>query len=87
VESSGISASGALAFDGVHVMEAAFKSLLLQKPNNFRHTTRRGELFNTRQKITCQISGDERQIPWEHGSTIAKAIRNVEIEGLTGTIR
>ena len=33
------------------------------------------------------MSGEERQTPWEHGSTIAKAIKSVEIEGLTGPIR
>ncbi len=43
--------------------------------------------FNSRQKLTCQMSGEERQTPWEHGSTILKAIKSVEIEGLTGPIR
>ena len=46
-DSSGISASGALAYDGVYVMEAAFKSLLQQKPNIFRHNVRRGELVRS----------------------------------------
>ena len=45
-DSSGISASGALAFDSVYVMEAAFKSLLQQKPNLFRHNVRRGEMVS-----------------------------------------
>ena len=33
------------------------------------------------------MSGEERQTPWEHGATIAKAIKSVDIEGLTGPIR
>jgi hypothetical protein len=43
--------------------------------------------FTNRQKLTCQMSGEERQTPWEHGALIAKAIKSVEIEGLTGPIR
>jgi len=43
--------------------------------------------FTNRQKLTCQMSGEERQTPWEHGAAIAKAIKSVEIEGLTGPIR
>ena len=49
-DSNGISASGALAYDGVYVMEAAFKSLLQTKPNIFRHNVRRGELVKISQK-------------------------------------
>jgi hypothetical protein len=49
-DSNGISASGALAYDGVYVMEAAFKALLQQKPNIFRHNVRRGELVKSHAK-------------------------------------
>ena len=34
------------------------------------------------------MSGDERQHNvWEHGREIAQALKNVQLEGLTGTIR
>ena len=53
--------------------------LLVDKVESFQ--------FTNRQKLTCQMSGEERQTPWEHGAAIAKAIKSVEIEGLTGPIR
>eukprot|EP00094_Tigriopus_californicus_P004677 TCALIF_04499-PA protein Name:"Similar to GluRIA Glutamate receptor 1 (Drosophila melanogaster)" AED:0.23 eAED:0.23 QI:77/0.88/0.9/1/1/0.9/10/441/909 len=85
----GISAIGALSYDAVSVLESAFTTLLQQNPNMFRHNLRRGEIFNKRQKglVACDMSGDERQKPWEHGATIYKALRNVDIQGLSGRIR
>ncbi len=78
----GISALGALAYDSVYVMESAFNSLLQQKPHMFRYGGgKRGGL------VACDMSGDERQKPWEHGAAIAKALRSVKIKGLTGDIR
>ena len=41
--SDSISAMSALAFDSVNVMEAAFTSLLKEKPNLFRHNIKRGK--------------------------------------------
>ena len=52
-------------------------------PNLFRTSGRKRS-----KSVTCNMSGDERQHNvWEHGRDIAKALKNVQLEGLTGTIR
>ena len=38
----GVSASGALAYDAVHVLDAAFRKLLKDKPFQFRHDRQMG---------------------------------------------
>ena len=79
----GITATGALAYDAITVLEAGFKSILQQIPGIFR-TGR-----NKRPKgVSCEMAGEERQHTlWEHGPEIAKALKNVQIDGLTGVIR
>ena len=49
---SDLTAVAALAHDAVYVMEEAFRALLLQRPAMFRHSARRGEVYNKRQKGT-----------------------------------
>ena len=43
-----IGAIGALAYDAVNVMSAAFNDVLQEKPNLFRHNVRRGDSFGKR---------------------------------------
>lgn len=68
-----------MAYDAITVLEAGFKNLLQQMPGIFRRKRSKG--------VTCDMSVDERQQQWEHGREIAKALKNVQIEGLTGLIR
>lgn len=35
----------------------------------------------------CDLSGEERPTPWEHGPVIAQALKDVQMEGLSGNIR
>lgn len=63
------------------MLEAGFKNLLQQMPSIFRSGRKRSK------GVTCDMSVDERQQQWEHGREIAKALKNVQIEGLTGLIR
>ena len=35
----------------------------------------------------CDLSGEERPTPWEHGPFIAEKLKKVEMEGLSGNIR
>ena len=37
--------------------------------------------------VSCNMSGEGRQRPWEHGTAIAKALKATKIEGLSGDIR
>ena len=37
--------------------------------------------------ITCNMTSEGKVQPWIHGATIARALKNVKIEGLTGSIR
>ena len=82
----GITATGALAIDAIAVLESGFKNVLQQMPNLFRSVS---SSSRKRSKgVTCNMSGDERQHNvWEHGREIAQALKNVQLEGLTGTIR
>ena len=81
----GITATGALAYDAITVLEAGFKNVLQQIPNLFRGASGGRKRSKS---VTCDMSGDERQHGvWEHGRDIAKALKNVQIEGLTGLIR
>ena len=72
-----------MAYDAITVLEAGFKSILQENPSIFR-TSR-----NKRPKgVTCEMAGEERQHSlWEHGPEISKALKNVQIDGLTGVIR
>jgi hypothetical protein len=76
---------GALAYDSVYVMESAFNSLLREKPGLFRN--KYGGKRGTTGLMACDMSGDERQKPWEHGATIAKSLKSVRVKGLSGDIR
>ena len=85
----GITATGALAYDAITVLEAGFKNLLQQMPNLFRSGRKRTKASGGT-GLSCNLSGDERQHAnnlWEHGKEIAKALKAVQIQGLTGAIR
>lgn len=83
-------------YDSVFVLVEAFNRILRKKPDQFRaYTMRRqngqGNLTSattatTAKFLDCNTSkGWVSQ--WEHGERIAKNLRKVEIEGLTGEIR
>ena len=74
-----------MAYDVINVLEAGFKNILQQMPSLLRNNAGR----KRSKGVTCDMSGDERQHGgvWEHGREIAKALKNVQIEGLTGLIR
>lgn len=93
-------AQGALMYDSVFVLVEAFNRILRKKPDQFRaYTMRRqngqgnitsavasGSSATTAKFLDCNTSkGWVTQ--WEHGERIAKNLRKVEIEGLTGEIR
>ena len=109
----GISANGALAYDAVQILDAAFKKILKDKPNPFKNDRQIGTnihylivfmafsllcqmsfLIKVLQcvkkilgPITCNMTSEGKVQPWIHGATIARALKNVKIEGLTGSIR
>ena len=71
-------------FDAVNVIIEAFNRLIKKKADVFRSNLRRGEVYNNGTKgIDCR-----RPTPatWEHGEKIIRAIKKVEMEGLTGNI-
>lgn len=87
-------------YDSVFVLVEAFNRILRKKPDQFRaYTMRRqngqgnltsaagsGVAATTAKFLDCNISkGWVSQ--WEHGERIAKNLRKVELEGLTGEIR
>lgn len=77
-------------YDSVFVLVEAFNRIIRKKPDQFRSYTMRrqnGQVGNTTTKfLECNTSkGWVTQ--WEHGERIAKNLRKVEIEGLTGDIR
>ena len=94
-----LQAQGALMYDSVFVLVEAFNRILRKKPDQFRaYTMRRqngqgnfssgaaGAAMTTAKFLDCNTSkGWVSQ--WEHGERIAKNLRKVEIEGLTGEIR
>lgn len=85
-------------YDTVFVLFEAFNRIIRKKPDQFRSYTMRRQTTNgngsnngnnnsTSMKfLECSTSKGWVQ-PWEHGERIAKNIRKVEIEGLTGEIR
>ena len=78
----GITATGALAYDAITVLEAGFKNILQQMPNLFRSGRKRSK------GLTCNLSGEQHATNiWEHGKEIATALKSVQIQGLTGAIR
>ena len=87
-------AQGALMYDSVFVLVEAFNRIIRKKPDQFRAYTMRRQNGQTNVTATtsaakfldCNTSkGWVTQ--WEHGERIAKNLRKVEIEGLTGDIR
>jgi hypothetical protein len=91
-----LQAQGALMYDSVFVLVEAFNRILRKKPDQFRAYTMRRQngqgnftsatAATTAKFLDCNTSkGWVSQ--WEHGERIAKNLRKVEIEGLTGEIR
>ncbi|GAB6033164.1 hypothetical protein CHUAL_012772 [Chamberlinius hualienensis] len=79
-----ISAAAALTYDAVNVIIEAFSKLLRKKADVFRLNLRRGDVYNNGSKgIDCS---KDTVNAWEHGEKIMRAIRKVEMEGLTGNI-
>ena len=37
--------------------------------------------------IRCDMTSEGKVQPWKHGATIARALKNVKMDGLTGSIR
>ena len=37
--------------------------------------------------ITCDMTSEGKVQPWKHGAAIARALKNVKMDGLTGSIR
>lgn len=76
-------------YDSVFVLVEAFNRIIRKKPDQFRtYTMRRqnGQANGTAKFLECNTSkGWVTQ--WEHGERIAKNLRKVELEGLTGDIR
>lgn len=81
-------------YDSVFVLVEAFNRIIRKKPDQFRAYTMRRQNGQTNVTATtsaakfldCNTSkGWVTQ--WEHGERIAKNLRKVEIEGLTGDIR
>lgn len=77
-------------YDAVFVLVEAFNRIIRKKPDQFRtYTMRRqanGQANITTKFLECNTSkGWVTQ--WEHGERIAKNLRKVEIEGLSGDIR
>ncbi|CAO1303090.1 unnamed protein product [Diamesa hyperborea] len=83
-----ISAQAALMYDAVFVLVEAFNRIIRKKPDQFRSYTMRRQngQSNGTKVLECNTSkGWVTQ--WEHGERIAKNLRKVELEGLTGDIR
>ncbi|XP_046997299.1 glutamate receptor 1-like [Schistocerca americana] len=81
-----ISAAAALMHDAVLVLVEAFNKLLRKKPDLFRASQRRGQVFNTTSRgVECSINKGW-VTPWEHGDKISRFLRKVELEGLTGDL-
>lgn len=76
-------------YDSVFVLVEAFNRIIRKKPDQFRSYTMRrqnGQGNATAKFLECNTSkGWVTQ--WEHGERIAKNLRKVELEGLTGDIR
>jgi ionotropic glutamate receptor len=77
-------------YDSVFVLVEAFNRIIRKKPDQFRaYTMRRqngGQANSTAKFLDCNTSKSW-VTQWEHGERIAKNLRKVEIEGLTGEIR
>ena len=81
-------AQAALMYDAVFVLVEAFNRIIRKKPDQFRSYTMRRQngQSNGTKVLECNTSkGWVTQ--WEHGERIAKNLRKVELEGLTGDIR
>jgi glutamate receptor, ionotropic, invertebrate len=77
-------------YDSVFVLFEAFNRIIRKKPDQFRpYTMRRlGTAPNNSSMKFLECSTSKGWVqPWEHGERIAKNLRKVEIEGLTGDIR
>lgn len=92
-----LQAQGALMYDSVFVLVEAFNRIIRKKPDQFRAYTMRKQNGQTNVTATTTSAGGTKFLdcnpskgwvtPWEHGERIAKNLRKVEIEGLTGDIR
>ena len=80
IGNQGITATAALAYDAITVLETGFRNLIQQAPNLFKKK-------RDRHGASCVLSGDESKGAWELGKEISNALKAVKIEGLTGTLR
>lgn len=77
-------------YDSVFVLVEAFNRIIRKKPDQFRSYTMRrqnGQANSTAAKFLDCNTSKGWVTQWEHGERIAKNLRKVEIEGLTGEIR
>ncbi|XP_058805200.1 glutamate receptor 1-like isoform X2 [Phymastichus coffea] len=84
-----ISAQAALMYDAVFVLVEGFNKFLSKKPNK-NNQRRIGGMQNANQSLnpTLDCNSNNTWVShWELGDKIAKSVRKVEIEGLTGQIR
>ncbi|QQP48790.1 AGAP006027PAlike [Caligus rogercresseyi] len=77
-----------LAYDAVNVMEEGFRNVMRENPGIFKyHRTYSSGSSGRNKPLSCDMTQDGRQIPWEHGATISKALKNLKTNGITGQIR
>ena len=74
----------ALMMDAVDVIVHGLRSLLIHKPEVFRKSFRRGQVFNNETRgIHCDR---DPIVPWVHGRTILKHLLDVNFTGVTGPL-
>jgi len=74
----------ALMMDAVDIIVHGLRSLLIQNPDVFRRTFRRGQVFNNETRgIQCDRTP---LVPWVHGHTIRSHLLNVNFTGITGPV-
>lgn len=67
----------ALALDGIDAIARALEAMVLDNPDVFKFTFRRGQVYNNMTRgIQC---GDNPPYPWSHGEKIMDYLKVVSI--------
>ncbi|WAR00270.1 GRIA2-like protein [Mya arenaria] len=75
----------ALAVDAITVIQKTLSQLIENSSNVFKHTFRRGMVYNYNQSRGVPCDADP-PIPWMHGAALMDGIRNLHFSGVTGNI-
>ncbi|XP_052281246.1 glutamate receptor-like [Dreissena polymorpha] len=75
----------ALAVDAIEVIQRTLRQLIENSSSIFKHTFRRGEVYNHNRTRGVPCDADP-PVPWMHGEALTQGMKKLHFDGVTGNI-